>query len=522
MKNIAILLKHLSKKDKNLFLKMCSFLIAKFPDQFHLLYLTISSASNHPLKHDNFECVLMKRIMQEDGGFFEEVESFFLQNQRTCADVFDGWVYEINNVKDNPLLLLEKINRNEDLMSVDLLSSIYTQISAQMFFKGLLQKENENLNKVYSNLIQRLDPILPNNNDCLSSPTKPKIYVFVGQVIWGSKHAPTLILKQWIELLFPIFGKVQIIVSTPLDYYLPLQERFYLRNIYPSDQSIDFDIENIEPTISNSEIQNTILGKIGEKDICLSIGTSSILFDRIHVKNKFLWPTVQYPFLHSARFVFTVTSSGADQLAKKNIFNQDVKFFNGVSQIFNRLDPDLRMFIPSKRFEKIHDIESVHLVTIGNNIAFEMDKDFFEIISITAKIFKTKLTCIGINDFDFPDIDNVTFECVGFQDDLQSFVSDSNFDFFINPKRNGGGFGALVSLYAGIPVLTLPYGDIFSMMKNYYFMNKNEDFCEFIKRFKNEKEFRSLIDSLHLMMQESFESDRANPLSVMLDVIENQ
>ena len=60
------------------------------------------------------------------------------------------------------------------------------------------------------------------------------------------------------------------------------------------------------------------------------------------------------------------------------------------------------------------------------------------------------------------------------------------------------------------------------VMQNYYFMNKSEDFCEFIRRFKNDKEFRSLIDSLHLMMQESFESDRANPLSVMLDVIEKQ
>lgn len=520
MKNIAMLLKHLSKKDKNLFLRMCSFLIAKFPDQFHLLYLTISSASNHPLKHDNFECVLMKRIMQEDGGFFEEVESFFLQNQRACADVFDGWVYEINNVKDNPLLLLEKINRNENLMSVDLLSSIYTQISAQMFFKGLLQKENESLNKVYSNLIQRLDPILPNNNDCLSSSTKPKIYVFVGQVIWGSKHAPTLILKQWIELLFPIFGKVQIIVSTPLDYYLPLQERFYIRNIYPSGQSIDFDIENIEPTISNSEIQNTILGKIGEKDICLSIGTSSILFDRIHVKNKFLWPTVQYPFLHSARFVFCVNDDS--KLIRKNILNEEVNFFNVSVKGFILLDDFSEIYLPSNRFEKVNVEQLARIVVIGNNISLEMDEDFFVVIRLIAAEFQVHLTCVGINDFEFPDIDNVTFECVGFKDDLQSFVSDSNFDFFINPKRNGGGFGAVVCIMAGIPVLTLPYGDVFSMMQNYYFMNKSEDFCEFIRRFKNDKEFRSLIDSLHLMMQESFESDRANPLSVMLDVIENQ
>ncbi len=519
MKNIAILLKHLSKKDKNLFLKMCSFLIAKFPDQFHLLYLTISSASNHPLKHDNFECVLMKRIMQEDGGFFEEVESFFLQNQRTCADVFDGWVYEINNVKDNPLLLLEKINRNENLMSVDLLSSIYTQISAQMFFKGLLQNENENLNKVYSNLIQRLDPILPNNNDCLSSPTKPKIYVFVGQVIWGSKHAPTLILKQWIELLFPIFGKVQIIVSTPLDYYLPLQERFYLRNIYPSDQSIDFDIENIEPTISNSEIQNTILGKIGEKDICLSIGTSSILFDRIHVKNKFLWPTVQYPFLHSARFVFSVNG---DKLKKENIFNEKIQFFNVSTQGFIPLDDAYEACMPSARFERIKNEDLVRLVVIGNNIAFEMDAEFFSIIKLIATKFQVDLTCIGIKEFSFPIIENVSFQCVGFQDDLQNFVADAEFDFFINPKRNGGGFGAVVCLIAGIPVLTLPHGDVFSVMEKYYFMNEKEDFLEFITRFKTEKEFRTVIDSLHLAMKNNSQSDRVDPLSKMIEIIEDQ
>lgn len=501
---------------------MCSFLIAKFPDQFHSLYLSTSSGSAQSLKDDKLQYALMKEISQQDVIFFEKLESFFWKNDRICIGFFDNWVYELLAVIDNPISLLEKINKNKALMPANLQISIYTQVAAQMFLKGLLQKEYEVLNEVYLDLTHKVEPIFPVKNIYPSFSSKRRVYIFVPQIIWDSKskHAPTLILKQWIELLFPVFGRVHVIVSTPINYYLPLQKRFCLNNINPSTQFMEFDVTNIEPTISNSEIRNTLLGEIGEQDICLSIGTSNILFDRIHVKNKFLWPTVQYPFLHSARFVFTVTSSGADQLAKKNIFNQDVKFFNGMSQIFNRLDPDLRMFIPSKRFEKIHDIESVHLVTIGNNIAFE--KDFFEIISITAKVFKTKLTCIGVNNFDFPDMENVTFECVRFQDDLQAFVSDSNFDFFINPKRNGGGFGALVSLYAGIPVLTLPYGDIFSMMKNYYFMNKNEDFCEFIKRFKNEKEFRSLIDSLHLMMQDSFDSNKANPLSVMLDVIENQ
>lgn len=534
MKKTITFLEKLSQKDKEIFLEVCEFLNQNLVEDFkRILLQKFSGVSEKRLfltENEKSDVLfkITKEVRQKNVILYNEIASFLIGEKSLFEKVFGAWAVQVDNNRNSPLVLTEILRNNFNVIPLDVCFAIYMRASALSFIDGSLSENYKIFNDLYCKIVTRSKPV-----ELLDTPKKeysPRVYIFVAQVIWDSKkHAPSLIVKNWVNLLSPIFGKINIIVSPPEEYYLPLSSNsvgfvnsFPQKGWFPQDGDLNCNFFSLSLLSTQSDIKN-ILGDLypTKKDILLCVGENVTLFDRMKGDRKFLWPTCQYPFLHSANYVFSFNHQ--DMLSQKNIYDSQVKFLPVSTGGFIDLSED-DAILPLDRFKRKTDFNSVNLVAIGNRLMLEMDQKFFQIIESISKNYKVKLTCVGIESFCFPEIKNVSFECVGFQNNLESYVRESDFDFFINPRRSGGGFGAVVSLVSGIPTLTLPYGDIFQIMKNFYYMNDEKDFSVFINSFMTDPSFREAINNLHLAMKEISENVNNDPsflpLNRMLNALE--
>lgn len=110
------------------------------------------------------------------------------------------------------------------------------------------------------------------------------------------------------------------------------------------------------------------------------------------------------------------------------------------------------------------------VAVIGGRLDYEITKEFATMIN-SLKNTKILVTFIGgfRNYAEFAQqmgIDEKSM-FLGFQEDMLAVLE--NIDLYINPLRQGGGTSAVEALFKGIPVVTLPYGDVAA--------NVGDDFC---------------------------------------------
>lgn len=101
---------------------------------------------------------------------------------------------------------------------------------------------------------------------------------------------------------------------------------------------------------------------------------------------------------------------------------------------------------------------------VGGRLADEVSGDFLLfLVSLLENNADIRILFIGLfGTYDSICDQNIYFKnqsvYVGFQDDISAYLNLS--DAYLNPIRNGGGTSAAEALYLGIPVLTLPIGDV--------------------------------------------------------------
>ena len=68
-------------------------------------------------------------------------------------------------------------------------------------------------------------------------------------------------------------------------------------------------------------------------------------------------------------------------------------------------------------------------------------------------------------------------------------------DLYVNPFRIGGGVSGVWALANGKPVVTMPYGDVSVNVGSEFWTESYDTMSELIKRYKEDKEFYSLMSS---------------------------
>lgn len=146
------------------------------------------------------------------------------------------------------------------------------------------------------------------------------------------------------------------------------------------------------------------------------------------------------------------------------------------------------------RNRKEFDIpEDNFIITIvGNRLQDEITQDFIDKLERIIRI-NSSISILFIGNYDnyFEYFNEDTFKnrvfFIGFQPDLVSVISIA--DLYLNPPRKGGGISALIALYAGVPVITLPNCDVAGNVGEKYICSNIEELYILIDKYLNDQEF---------------------------------
>lgn len=132
------------------------------------------------------------------------------------------------------------------------------------------------------------------------------------------------------------------------------------------------------------------------------------------------------------------------------------------------------------------------ITIVGNRLQDEITQEFIDILERIIRI-NSSISILFIGNYDnySESFNKDTFKnkvfFIGYQSDLLSVISIA--DLYLNPPRKGGGISALIALYAGVPVITLPNCDVAGNAGEKYICNNIEELYILIDKYMNNQDF---------------------------------
>lgn len=167
--------------------------------------------------------------------------------------------------------------------------------------------------------------------------------------------------------------------------------------------------------------------------------------------------------------------------------------------------------------------EAFLLVVIGNRLRFDLTEAFKQIL---IQIFQLdrhiELLLIGeyseYTKFFTDDIFCDRIHYIGYHDHLNDVIGIA--DLYFNPPRTGGGTSALIALNAGVPVVTLPEGDVAGNVGKDFICKDEQDMIRTVQRYLMDREFYEHQKQIGMDLIRS-RSDSISEEKVKLDKIRN-
>ncbi|WP_157360353.1 hypothetical protein [Aliagarivorans marinus] len=131
----------------------------------------------------------------------------------------------------------------------------------------------------------------------------------------------------------------------------------------------------------------------------------------------------------------------------------------------------------------------VYLV-VGQRLAVELDEEFVAVCHSLLELSPDNVICFaGSPDLELSQWFGEQSRCIniGFQNDLAAICQMS--DVYLNPKRQGGGTSSQTALVNGLPVVTLDYGHISSVVPEQYRFKDWDDYLCFAERLGTDRAF---------------------------------
>lgn len=132
---------------------------------------------------------------------------------------------------------------------------------------------------------------------------------------------------------------------------------------------------------------------------------------------------------------------------------------------------------------------------VGYRLDADIDSDFLDVLCTLAE---NDICVAFIGDYDSYDkviverpILKEALHLLGETKDILSWVE--HFDLYLNPYRKGGGTSSVEAMYKGIPVLTLPYGDVAVNVSKDFWVQTFDEMVEYAIKYKNDKEYYRLM-----------------------------
>ena len=172
-----------------------------------------------------------------------------------------------------------------------------------------------------------------------------------------------------------------------------------------------------------------------------------------------------------------------------------------------------------KRSELGLDEDNVVFAVVGNRLDEEIGDDFLELWQMLATaIPKTKFLLIGrFSRLNYiPEALRSEVISVGQQSDVQALLR--NCDFYLNPRREGGGLSSAEALANAVPVLTFRYGDVFYAVGMHFGFETEDDMVSYVQHYLDDSQFASDEQS-YCMQRSRLITDNVTMVRELLDNI---
>ncbi|MEA2050840.1 MAG: glycosyltransferase [Campylobacterota bacterium] len=388
--------------------------------------------------------------------------------------------------------ILKTIVEN-NIISIEEEYSLYWQLVYLNFSTSFISTDDLLLN-MYKSIFNKVKK--SSNLNFISDDTsiKKRVFIYINSYP-SKKNAVVKILHIWAEQFAKLGYKVIVIVTTPIPYPYPFytSDNYFFKKIGKKGEvgtlgdnitaieiggDIDFDNKN--------NIYNQFLSQvnINNNDKFLLLGHSCLHFDLLPFDNKFLIPT-------SMPEKIVCTNANRYILNKKmNLSNIDGKSMDHLDSPSDFTNDNNIEFKPTQ----ILNEKDINIVIVGNRLDDELDYNLWKNIKkITDNIPSLRIHIIGKYKRNIPKslIDKTILN--GWIDNLEDYLKTMH--FYLNPDRIGGGQSALTAVKCGIPIITLPKGDVYNMIEQKYHIENLSEIDTFINNYINDKNFKETIDT---------------------------
>lgn len=417
-------------------------------------------------------------------GYIDNFPRICIESLQKELDVYDFAEY-----------ILDKNETIEDRYSC------YNRLNIHLGRGKIVENYEEAINiqkKLYKKLLlESIDKIGYIN--CIEQENSDeRLYIFTNLYFPKSVgHSPSTIVEILNNELKKYFNQVIIVITNPYHFpypLAPLEYRLFDKTYSNIENNCVYNYNDISFVRFGGYVSEALYlefvnqQKFTSKDKFLLVGHSNIHFDLIKSDKK-----INIPLSEKLReFNSASYQIWNDKIGDfKNIFNKRFKIILA-SDLTRKTN--LEIITKNKNMN-----DNINIAIVGNRLDIELDIEFFKYLEKAIKIIPNlKFKIIG----EQPKLDLISkkllknIEFISFISDLENYFIE-NIDFYLNPKRVGGGHSSMMAIKANIPVITLAYGDVYSTLEKKYFINSFDEIADFIKNYIEDKDFKIKIDNMN-------------------------
>ena len=328
-----------------------------------------------------------------------------------------------------------------------------------------------------------------------------RIMIITEQLTENLNHAPTRMTFEIANTLQKKFGfDVEIITcasNEKLPFYIWIGAVFYNSSEYGYVEKIykDSVLSIYQYPLRDCNIKDyrQMLSKIYEFNplFVFEMGVCNPIADLPHI------------------FTTTVNLNMVTEapVSEADIFVRHTRLEESIENLYEKnLNPYQKQIFMNNRFPALFDTDGVEytrqelnlpedkflIAIIGNRLDQEITDSFEQFMKkILQKSEKVDFVIIGETKDLQKRLVNNMFEkrihYLGYCPNLKGTVGA--LDLYLNPERLGGGWSSMIALYAGIPVVTLPTGDVAYNVSGEFVVSNYEEMYETICRYMRDSEF---------------------------------
>lgn len=437
-----------------------------------------------------------------------------LAKKENNQELIEAWIEIWNQgyIDNFPKICIESLQKELDVYdfaeyildeneTIEDRYSCYNRLNIHLGRGKIVENYEESINiqkKLYKKLLlESIDKIGYIN--CIEQENSDeRLYIFTNLYFPKSLgHSPSTIVEILNNELKKYFNQIIIVIANPYHFpypLAPLEHRLFDSTCPDIDNNCVYKYKDITFIRFGGYVSEALYlefvnhQKFTSKDKFLLVGHSNIHFDLIKSDKK-----INIPLSEKAReFNSASYQIWNDKIGDfKNIFNKRFKIILA-SDLTRKTN--LEIITKNKNID-----ENINIAIVGNRLDIELDIEFFKYLEKAIKIIPNlKFKIIG----EQPKLDLISkkllknIEFISFISDLENYFIE-NIDFYLNPKRVGGGHSSMMAIKANIPVITLAYGDVYSTLEKKYFINSFDEIADFIKNYIEDKDFKIKIDNMN-------------------------